>query len=198
LLTAAPGAEADTLDLFNGDITDEAQGIDMNSKIITRFPGSIRSVLLAVGACAASMPAIAFAADAQPPLTVAQYIAQVSYEAPRHVVSYCVAQVPTMKAPLEAELDRYEDKLEFAAAAAAHNLGLKMDDPVPPGMQDALDSIDSTVSETVRKSDPQTYCKGVLPNLQKTTAEQLRMTIESAFADYQTEANGKPAGAAKP
>ncbi|CAN5130244.1 hypothetical protein BH10PSE17_BH10PSE17_11220 [soil metagenome] len=151
-----------------------------------------RLKLISICALASAAPL----AMAEPP-TVAQYIASISYDAPKRVVDYCSTAVPALKTPMETELSKFGDELEFAAAAAVDNLGMKLNDPVPPEMTGALNDVNGSLVERAKQTKAEDYCPALLQKLKTTTAESLRMAIETEFADNEAEAKAKPA-AAKP
>ncbi|CAN5400399.1 hypothetical protein BH09PSE6_BH09PSE6_13040 [soil metagenome] len=149
-----------------------------------------RLKLISICALASAAPLMA----AEPP-TVAQYIASISYDAPKRVVDYCSTAVPSLKSPMESELNKFGDKLEFAAAAAANNLGMKLTDPVPPEMTGALHDVNGSIVERAKQAKPEDYCPALLEKLKTTSAESLRMAIETEFADNEAESKAKPAAA---
>lgn len=159
--------------------------------------GSAR-LAAAVLAGSAAIPLLAVAAPPGPTPTVAQYIAKVSHDAPQAVADYCSSAIPSLKASIAPATDRFVDKLEFAATAAANNLGMKLADPVPPELEDALGDVNGAMLASAKQAKPEDYCAALVHTFNSTTAESLRVSIETGYADNEARRSRPSAAAPAP
>jgi hypothetical protein len=165
-----------------------------NTDMIT---SKIKSSLAAVGLLCLNQFNHANAAE---PANFGEYTQMLQYEMVHPTISYCAVKVPATKKDLEAEFELFKEKTRVAMEPLLGKIGAEeLAKPVPPDSKATFKAMGDQMLDGVKKLDPKAYCPFLVGSLRKTTAESLRVSIETQYTRYEQKAkDAKDAKDSKP